>query len=485
MGTINRWFAAWFLTVCAVVSPSLWGQTKPAVSSNSDPVELAEIEIHLVNHDRDGIVPLLKQRGLSDSIPAGYPEALLPDLGATEVTLEAMRGARTVHPASNTSATARLLSEELEIRTRLLNEPRNAALHQVLGWIYIREDRSSDGVSESSEAVKLQPNFASAHFQLGLAFLDQGNRQQAAAELHEAARLRPDLFIFHRVLAQSALKSGDLKEAKNEFWQDASRGVPGRYDSYPHEMLADIYLKEGDFNSAIKQYKNILFMRPNDVTAKRKLDEAQQSTQSRAGGSTSKSRTAGQAYDPSLLHPSTLQLRAPNIFYVQFITTRGGFLMTVNRTWAPIGADRFYNLVKNRFYDDMALYRVVANFVAQFGISSYPAVSEAWEPAALKDDPVTKSNKRGCVSFAASGPNTRTTQLFINLKDNPNLDKTSVPFAVLGDEDMKVVETFNNKYGEISKQAQWEFARQGKIYSDKTWPQLDRIIKASIIDISP
>lgn len=481
--TIGRRFAECFLTVCAVGGSSLWAQSKSAVISSSEPVELAEIEVHLVKHDTDGVVALLKQRGLSDSIPAGYPEGTLPDLGATETTLEAIRSARIVHPASSTGAAMRLLNEEVEIRARLLDDPRNGALHQVLGWIYLKEGRISEAVSECSEAVTLQPKSPSAHFQLGLAFLDQKRTKQADTELREAIRLWPTPFIYYRVLWQSALQAGRLKEAEREFLREEKFSAD---DTFPSEMLAEIYVKRGDFNSAIQKYREILKRHPNDVEVKQKLDDAlTQSALPRAAGASTNSRTVRKLYDPALLHPSTLQLRAPDTFYVQFMTTQGGFLMTVNRAWAPMGVDRFYNLVKSHFYDDMALYRVVPNFVVQFGISSDPAVSKAWETATLKDEPMTKGNKRGYVAFAAAGPNTRTTEIFINLKENPNLDKSFAPFAVLGQEDMKVVDTFYHGYRDISGQDQRKFMEQGKAYSDKTWPKLDRIIKATIIDISP
>ncbi len=214
------------------------------------------------------------------------------------MTLRVVQAARVVRSTQNSSTALRFLNEETEIRTLLLQDPQNGRLHQVLGCLFLREGKSFDGLSESREAVTLQPNSTSAHFQLGLALLAQKNRQQGVAELRAAARLRPDLFVFHRVLAQSALQSGDLKEAENEFLQDATRGVPGRYDPYPREMLADIYLKKGDFDSAIKQYKDILFMSPNDLAAKQGLDEAQkQLTLPRTRGASSKSRTAGQVSD--------------------------------------------------------------------------------------------------------------------------------------------------------------------------------------------
>src|SRR5436853_6333389 len=122
-------------------------------------------------------------------------------------------------------------------------------------------------------------------------------------------------------------------------------------------------------------------------------------------------------YDRALLRPALLKDKAPETFHITFVTTLGDYTVTVNRAWAPIGADRFYNLVKHHFYDNASFFRVVPAFVAQFGISSYPAVTTAWQKTEIKDDPVTQSNKKGYVTFATAGPNTRTTQDFINLKD--------------------------------------------------------------------
>ena len=140
----------------------------------------------------------------------------------------------------------------------------------------------------------------------------------------------------------------------------------------------------------------------------------------------SASGTAGKAqaqgYDPAILHPATLTERAPQVFQVRFTTTKGSFVVTVTRAWAPLGADRFYNLVKHHFYDGASFFRVIKGFVAQFGISPYPSVTTAWRDAYIKDDLVTQSNKRGYLVFATSGPNTRTTQLFINFGDNKSLD---------------------------------------------------------------
>src|SRR2546423_2189945 len=121
---------------------------------------------------------------------------------------------------------------------------------------------------------------------------------------------------------------------------------------------------------------------------------------------------------PALLHPAALNAKAPAIYGVKFTTTKGTFVVTVHRSWAPRGADRFYNLVRARFYDGNELFRVVKGFVVQFGISGFPSVSTAWQNANLKDDPVKASNTVGTMTYADGGPNTRTTQDFINLVNN-------------------------------------------------------------------
>ena len=134
----------------------------------------------------------------------------------------------------------------------------------------------------------------------------------------------------------------------------------------------------------------------------------------------------------ALLQPATLKAVAPAEYDVQFVTSAGEFTMHVTRAWAPNGADRFYNLVRHHFYDGAAFFRVLPGFMAQFGMSAYPQVSRAWENANIKDDKVTQSNKRGYVSFAMAGPNTRTTQIFINYGNNTNLDGSGFsPFAMV------------------------------------------------------
>jgi cyclophilin family peptidyl-prolyl cis-trans isomerase len=190
----------------------------------------------------------------------------------------------------------------------------------------------------------------------------------------------------------------------------------------------------------------------------------------------------------SLLHPASLNQKAPETYRVRFLTTKGIVVVEVKRVWAPLGADRFYNLVKNGFYTDASFFRVLPGFVVQFGISARPAVSKAWDDAKIKDDPVTQSNLRGTLTFATSGPNTRTTQVFINLADNPRLD--SMGFSPFGKvvEGMQVVDQFYSGYGEGAPQGngpdQGRITNQGKTYLDRNFPKLDSI-KSAVIERAP
>jgi peptidyl-prolyl cis-trans isomerase A (cyclophilin A) len=187
-----------------------------------------------------------------------------------------------------------------------------------------------------------------------------------------------------------------------------------------------------------------------------------------------------------LLRPALLKEKAPETYKVKFTTTRGEFTMVVTRAWAPLGADRFYNLVKHHFYDNASLFRVVPGFVAQFGISSYPPVTAAWEKTEIKDDPVTQTNKKGYVTFATAGANTRTTQIFINLKDNAVLDKSGfAPFGSVDAAGMKVVEMFYDQYGDNAGIDQGLIEKQGKSYLDKNFPKVDTIKTAVITDPPP
>ena len=204
-------------------------------------------------------------------------------------------------------------------------------------------------------------------------------------------------------------------------------------------------------------------------------------------GSTAKKRSAGaaSAYDRALLKPALLKANAPEEYKVKFVTTRGEFTLTVHRAWAPLGADRFYNLVRHHFFDNASIFRVVPGFVAQFGISAYPAVTTAWKGTDIKDDPVKESNKRGYITFATAGPNTRTTQVFINLKDNTALDRQGfAPFGVVDAEGMKVVDMFYDQYGDGAGIDQGKIESQGNSYLQKSYPKLDIIKSATLLTTS-
>lgn len=195
---------------------------------------------------------------------------------------------------------------------------------------------------------------------------------------------------------------------------------------------------------------------------------------------------------PSLMNPASLKAKAPELFRVKFVTTHGDFVVEVHRDWAPLGADRLYNLVKARFFTDNAFYRYSPGFIVQFGVSANPAVTAAWANAQIKDDPVKESNKKGTLTFAMGGPNTRSTDFFINLKDNGgSLDATG--FSPLGTvtEGMDIVEGLYSGYGEMKGMAggrgpdQPLVQSQGKAYLDKNFPKLDSIKSATVIFPEP
>ena len=178
-----------------------------------------------------------------------------------------------------------------------------------------------------------------------------------------------------------------------------------------------------------------------------------------------------------------LKEKAPETFQVKFETARGDFTMDVTRSWAPIGVDRFYNLVKHHYYDNMVVFRAVPGFVVQFGISSYPAVNAAWRTADIQDDPVTQSNKRGFVTYAkTSQPNSRSTQIFISFKDNSFLDSQGfAPFGAINPDGMKVVEMLYDQYGDQPTSEQDQISKLGKAYLDSKYPKLDVIKHATIV----
>jgi peptidyl-prolyl cis-trans isomerase A (cyclophilin A) len=170
--------------------------------------------------------------------------------------------------------------------------------------------------------------------------------------------------------------------------------------------------------------------------------------------------------------------KAPDTYKVKFDTSKGPFVIEVHRAWAPIGADHFYNLVKSGFYNDARFFRVVPNFMVQFGMAADPKVQSAHNTS-IKDDPVKESNKRGYVTFAKTGaPNSRSTQVFINFKDNTFLD--SQGFAPIGQvvSGMDVVDKINAEYGERPNQG--EIRANGNAYLNKEFPKLDYVKSATV-----
>lgn len=187
----------------------------------------------------------------------------------------------------------------------------------------------------------------------------------------------------------------------------------------------------------------------------------------------------------ALLNPAALKETAPATFNVNFDTSAGSFVVTVHRDWAPHGADRFYNLVKNGFYNEARFFRAVPNFMVQFGIHGDPAVSAAWRNARLPVDKVTQSNRRGFITYAMGGsPDTRTTQVFINFRDNTNLD--GMGFAPFGQvtSGMDVVDKIYTGYGEGAPRGsgpeQGRIQSEGNAYLMKSFPKLDYIKTATI-----
>ena len=203
---------------------------------------------------------------------------------------------------------------------------------------------------------------------------------------------------------------------------------------------------------------------------------------------------SGSAMDPAaaqpnmekLMDPAQLNETAPDKFQAKFETSKGEFIVEVTRAWAPNGADRFYNLVKNGFYDNCRFFRVIKGFMAQFGINGDPKIAMKWYNANFKDDPVKESNKRGFLTYAmSSAPNSRSTQLFINFGDNSGLDKQG--FAPFGKviKGMDVVDSIYSGYGEGAPSGkgpeQGKIITQGNAYLEKDFPKLDYIKSATIV----
>ena len=186
----------------------------------------------------------------------------------------------------------------------------------------------------------------------------------------------------------------------------------------------------------------------------------------------------------NLSNPAALNEQAPANYKVRFDTSKGAFVIEVRRDVAPNGADRFYNLVKNGFYDNARFFRVINGFMVQFGINGDPAIMSKWREARIKDDPVKTSNQRGFVTFATAGPDSRTTQVFINFGNNDRLDSRG--FAPFGRviSGMDVADKLHSEYGEGAPNGngpdQSRVQMEGNAYLNKSFPKLDFVKKATI-----
>jgi peptidyl-prolyl cis-trans isomerase A (cyclophilin A) len=190
-----------------------------------------------------------------------------------------------------------------------------------------------------------------------------------------------------------------------------------------------------------------------------------------------------------LTNPALAKAKAPDLYRVKFVTTKGDIVVEVNRDSAPLGADRFYNLVKIGFFTNVSFYRALSSLV-QFGAPPSPMVAKAWSTAPIHDDPVKLHNTSGSLTFAMGGPNTRTTQLFFNLQDNTQYD--TMGFAPIGQvtEGLDVVKALYSGYGDMAEMggrgpSQAKVTAEGKAYLDKDFPQLDSIKSASVIFPEP
>jgi peptidyl-prolyl cis-trans isomerase A (cyclophilin A) len=180
-------------------------------------------------------------------------------------------------------------------------------------------------------------------------------------------------------------------------------------------------------------------------------------------------------------HPE-MKKAAPASYKVRLDTDAGGMLLEVTRDWAPHAADRFYNLVRHGFYDSARFFRVVPSFVAQFGLNGDPGISGIWKNANLPDEPRKAANERGTIAFAKAGPNSRTTQVFLNFKHNATLDSPQMDFAPFGRiiVGMDVLEAINAEYGERPDQGRIQL--EGNAYLTREFPRLTFILKATIAE---
>lgn len=190
----------------------------------------------------------------------------------------------------------------------------------------------------------------------------------------------------------------------------------------------------------------------------------------------------------ALLDPKSgwWKTNSPDLYKVKVTTSKGSFVIEIHKEWAPIGANRFYNLVRVGFFDDSRFYRVREGRFAQFGIPGNPEIAKIWQHDVMPDDPVQKSNRRGFISYAMTGPNARTTQLYINVKDNLQQDEQGFAPIGLVTEGMEVLDSLYTEYGDTAGGGmrggkQGRLFEEGNAYLDKEFPKLDRLLKAEII----
>jgi homoserine O-acetyltransferase/O-succinyltransferase len=199
-------------------------------------------------------------------------------------------------------------------------------------------------------------------------------------------------------------------------------------------------------------------------------------------------KSTNAAIDKILMDPTdrAWRTKAPESFQARFETSKGDFVVEVRRGWAPLGADRFYNLVLHRFYDNQRFTRVVAGYITQFGIHGDPKITAIWKNQTIPDDPVLQSNKRGFIAYAMTAPNTRSTQVYINLADNSRLDSQGfAPFGFVK-EGMDTVDKIYSGYGEnagggMRAGRQGPLETGGNAYLDREFPGLDSILRVRII----
>ena len=190
---------------------------------------------------------------------------------------------------------------------------------------------------------------------------------------------------------------------------------------------------------------------------------------------------------PAILHPDGAKLAAvgPDSFTVHVVTSRGKFDMMIHRSWAPKGSDRLYYLFSNYYFDGIRFFRVLNGFMAQFGSSGDPAVAKVWRDLAISDEPTVQSNTRGRLTFAKGGPNSRTTQLFINYGNNSQLDGAGFPPIGEVTNGMSVVDSLYNQYGDGAEMggrgpSQTRLGMEGNAYLNKEFPKLDYIVTARV-----